>query len=236
MGDSFYKLARTVGRPWAFELRGSQNLQPGLPGIFVGNHLAGNGPIQAILTIPVRLYPWVIAEMADKTRARAYLYDDYVAPVWHLRGKLGMAVSGIVSRIAVALIHALGCVPVDRTFHHYLDTFRKSLTLLVQGSSLLILPEDRTQEIDAATKLYPFMFGFLYLCRQYHRVTGSDLPLYPFAVVPETHQVIIGPAHYLLPSAHSRKEIIQMRDELQAAVAELYVSVNQAPGIQAGVF
>ena len=142
VGDRFYRVARLAGAPFRFQVLG-WGRATSLPALFVANHLGSTGPIEAIISLPVRLHPWVIADMADRRLAPPYLYDDFVAPVWRLRGPLGRAISWLVAQIAVSLIRGLDSVPVRKQNGLFDASFRRSLALLQQGRSLLIFPEDR---------------------------------------------------------------------------------------------
>lgn len=229
MGDATYHMLRALGYPFTYRVVGYEHILPDAPAVFIANHLASTGPIQVVLSLPIRFYPWVIAELADPMRAQEYLYADFILPVCPLTGWVGKLVARLVAGIAVALIHALGCIPVDRSRGRYLEAFRRSLALLTQGQSLLIFPEDPSGPLDPATQLRPFMFGFIYLCYLYRRETGKDLPIYPLAVVPARRLVAVGQAQYFRAAGHARSDILLMRDRLQTAEEALYLSFMGKP-------
>ena len=137
---------------------------PGLA-VFIANHLGTIGPIPIILSLPIRFYPWIIAEITDFKRAPRYLYDDFVHPDWHLNGRFGMLVSTLLSKITVHMHNSIGCVSVDRKIGWTLEGFRNSLSLLEEGKNLLIFPEDPRLSLDPDTLMCPFMSGFVGLCR-----------------------------------------------------------------------
>jgi hypothetical protein len=224
MGDTTYHMLRALGYPFAYRVVGYEHILPGLPAVYVANHLASTGPIQVVLSMPIRFRPWVIAEMADITRAQEYLYADFILPAWHLTGRLGTLVTRVVARIAVALIHTLDGIPVDRSRGRYLEAFRSSISHLTRGHNLLIFPEDPSGPLDPVTQLRPFMFGFIYLCYLYRRETGKDLPMYPLAVIPSRRRVVVGPPLYFKSEGHARSDILNMRDQLQARIQALYLS------------
>ncbi len=223
MGDSLYRTIRLLRFPFAYRCVGLENIQDGRPGIYVANHMDSVGPIEMVLSVPVRFHPWIVAEMTDPRRAPRYLLDDFVAPTWHLRGRLGLAVATALSRITVGMLRGLGCIPVDRRRHRYMGAFRRSLELLQAGRSLLIFPEDPQGPADPQTRMRPFMAGFLLLCPQYERAAGRPLPLYPAAVHRGQRVVSIGaPLFYASEGKPWRAEVEQARDQVQAAVDRLY--------------
>ena len=88
MGDILYRIIRLLGRPFSYRLIGARNMHYHGPAIYVANHLGSIGPIEVILSMPVRFLPWVIAEMADFRRAPDYLCDDFIHSAWRLGGGL----------------------------------------------------------------------------------------------------------------------------------------------------
>jgi len=221
MSGLLYRALRLFGSPFRYRCIGSENIRDGGPAIYAGNHLGGLGPIQAILSLPLRLYPWVIAEMADYGRAPSYLYDDFVHPTWRLRGRFGRVAAAIVSRFSVTLIKGLGCVAVDRNRGQVIGGFRASLALLLGGRNLLIFPEDPQGPLDAETRMRPFLSGFLWLGCKYERATGRQLPVYPLAVSDHCRTVSVGRPIFFDDRGDRRRDVRRVCDQLEGQVREL---------------
>lgn len=213
-----YKFIRLVGAPFRFQVVGLENVQDDGPAIYVCNHLGSIGPIEAILSLPVRCYPWVIGEMTDPQRAPGYLYDDLVHPTWGLNGRFGMLVSTLVSRIAVGLLNGLGSISVDTTRNRTVAGLRRSLALLAEGENLLIFPEDPSQPPDPETQIRPFQCGFIGLCHIHGRDSGSQLPVYPMAVHAKSRMIAVGEALFF----ENRGDRRQASGRLHHCVSELY--------------
>lgn len=111
--DQLYRLLRLLGSPFRYAVMGLHRLPAHGPAAIPANHLGSIGPVEAILSLPQRLHPWVIVEMRDPHRAPQYLYGDCIHPVWGLSGSAGMLASHIVARIAVAIINGIESVPVE---------------------------------------------------------------------------------------------------------------------------
>jgi len=222
----FYKLVRLIGSPFRYRVIGMENVRDGGPALFVANHLGSAGPLASIASMPLRLYPWVIAEMTDFRRAPRYLYDDFVHPTWHLSGALGMAVSFVVSRVGVTVINGLGSVSVERNLGESFGAFRRSLDLLSKGKNVLVFPEDDQQPADPATRFHPWMCGFVGLCGMHERETGKKLPIYPTAVYPETHTIAVGQPLFYENNASRRLDVRRTCDLLKQKVAELYLALQ----------
>jgi 1-acyl-sn-glycerol-3-phosphate acyltransferase len=92
--------------------------------------------------VPLRFYPWVIADMTDPRRAPTYLYEDFVQPVLRLDGWPGAAFSKILAKITVPLLNRIGCISVEGYQRASPEAFKHSLELLAEGKNLLIFPED----------------------------------------------------------------------------------------------
>jgi len=231
MSDTLYQVVRFLGSSFAYRCTGLENINGSGPAIYVANHLGSVGPVEVILSVPVRLYPWAIAEMTDTRRASPYLYDDFIHPAWHLSGRFGMAVSAVISRLAVGLINGLGSVPVDRRRGRYMTPFRRSLSLLDEGKNLLIFPEDPDGPLDPNTLMRPFMGGFASLCFMYQRLTGKQLPIYPLAVSSQCKTVSVGRSFFLEPQGNSRHDIRRACAYLQEEVRKLYEALQaMVPG------
>ena len=223
MGDFLYRAVRLLRFPFAYHCAGLENVLDDGPAFYVANHLDSVGPVEVVLSVPLRFHPWVIAEMTDPKRAPRYLYDDFVGPIWHLHERFGMAVAAALSRLTVGLLLGLDCIPVDRSRRRYMGAFRRSLELLQAGRNLLIFPEDPQGPADPQTRMRPFMAGFLLLRPQYERLTGRPLPVYPVAVHRERRTVAIGvPLFFASEGKPWRAEVEQARDQVQAAVQGLY--------------
>jgi 1-acyl-sn-glycerol-3-phosphate acyltransferase len=226
MRDTLYRTIRLLGAPFRYRVIGMQNIQGAGPAIYAANHLTSAGPIESILSLPVRLHPWVVAEMTDLRRAPAYLYDDFIGPSWRVRGRLGLAVSTLVSQLAVRLIVGVGCVPVDRSRGAFLEPFRHSLALLMEGRSLLIFPEDRQGPMEPETSMRPFLPGFLLLCPLYQEAAQRSLPIYPMAVHAASRTISVGKAFFFGGTGTSSREIRQACSRLQEAVRTLYCALQ----------
>lgn len=225
MNDAFYKALQIVGAPFAYRCLGSENIPANGPAIFVANHLGSTGPIQMILSVPVRLYPWVIAEMVDHQRAPQYLYDDFIHPAWHLQGQFGMLTSNLISKVSVRLLRGLKSVSVDRNRGCTVSPFRRSLALLREGKKVLVFPEDAKQPVNPETSLHPFLCGFILLGSLYFQQVGAPLPFLPAAVSPKRRTVSIGaPIFFQDNHPHKRSEIYRVCKALETEISRMYHS------------
>jgi len=225
--DFLYNALRTAGSPFRFRPKGLENVSQEGAAIFVANHLGSLGPIQVILTLPFRFYPWVIAENLDLQRAPRYLHDDFVRPTLHLNGHAGAGVSFAIAQIAVRMLAGMGSVPVERNKGFPWEAFRRSRLLLQQGKRLLIFPEDPTGPLDLQTGMRSFLCGFFALCRVYEQDTGARLPVYPVIVHPESRTVHVDQPLYYQHTGQRREDIRRACEQLEARMKGLYIALNQ---------
>lgn len=226
MSDLLYRLLRILGAPFRYRVIGREYLVDGVPAIYVANHLGSVGPVRAILSLPLRLYPWVVAEMTDPRRAPQYLYDDFIHPTWHLSGRLGRVVAAVVARVAVALINGIDCVAVERSRGPFDVSMEQSLELLCAGKSLLIFPEDPDQALDPGAQMRPFRCGFMWLCHTYEQSTGHPLSLYPVTVYPPRRMILIGPPRRWEPSNERSQSLRDLCHRLQMEIGALYCALE----------
>jgi 1-acyl-sn-glycerol-3-phosphate acyltransferase len=223
-----YRAFRAAGAPFRFRVVGLENVESAGPAIYAGNHLGSLGPIQAVLSVPVRFYPWVVAEMTDPARARQYLYDDFVGPELRLHGRGGIALATAISWISVRLLNSAGAIPMDSNRGRIIDAFRRSLDLLAQGKNLLIFPENTAEPIEPATGMHPFKCGFAELCWIRQQATGERVPVYPMAVHPSSRTLAIGKAMFIPHGGARRGDLRAACIALSQEIRELYVGLSAA--------
>src|SRR5512136_3118856 len=73
---------------WSGELIGEENLPNSGPAVFIGNHLDAAGPIGVSCSIPLRVHPWVVADMMDRDLAPKWLQMDFTERQLHLKPPL----------------------------------------------------------------------------------------------------------------------------------------------------
>ncbi len=226
--DSFvYNLGRLIGSPFSYDIVGFENITNLGPAIFIANHLGALGPIETILSVPVRFYPWIIAEMMDFKRAPQYLLDDFVHPELHLSGRFGLLFSTLLTKISVRLLQAIGAVSIDRFGGLTTEGFRRSLSLLREGKNLLIFPEDSLLPLDPETSLRHFMPGFATLCSLFQAEADILLPVYPMAVHASSETVAIGKAEYFQTRGHHREAINAFSLLVERRVRGIYLDLKK---------
>jgi hypothetical protein len=229
MGDSkSYRAFRFFGAPFRYRVEGLDNVRGPGPALFVGNHLGALGPVQSILSVPLRFYPWAIGEMLDPARAPAYLHQDFVGPGLHLDGRLGSAFSWLLSRITVRLLTNIGSIPVESASGWTAGAFRRSLALLAEGKNVLVFPENPKGEVDPETGMRAFNCGFSGLARMaLHRGDGP-LPVYPLAVHAGRKTVRIEPPLFYEDRGAWRADTLRFCGLLQERVRSIYRDLDDS--------
>jgi len=217
-----YRGFRFFGAPFRFHVAGLENIQGSGPAIYTANHLGSLGPIQAILSVPVRFYPWVVAEMMDPARAPRYLYDDFIVPELHLDGRAGIAVATAISWVSVRMLRGAGAIAMDSNRGRIIDGFRRSLELLAEGQNVLIFPENDQGQVDAGTGLYPFKPGFAELCTIHQRASRKRVPIYPMAVHAGARQIAIDSPMFVEDGKGRRQDVERACAELRQRTLSLY--------------
>jgi hypothetical protein len=222
-----YDIARLIGSPFAFDVAGLENIQSPGPAIYIANHLGPIGPIAVILSVPIRFYPWVMADMVDFDRAPHYLFDDFVHPVLHLNGRAGMLFSTLLSKISVRLLNNLKGIPIDRFGGWMTEGFRLSLRLLQEGKNLLIFPEDMLLRLDPETQMRHFMPGFATLCSLFQAEAEVMLPVYPMVVHAASELVSIGKPLFYRPQGTHKQSVNIFCQQVEDKVRKIYLDLNK---------
>ncbi len=227
-GDSLvYNIARFIASPFSYDVVGFENITTPGPAIFIANHLGAIGPIETILSVSIRFYPWIISEMLDFKLAPKYLLDDFIHPVLHLNGRFGLLFSTLLTKISVRLLRAIGSVSIDRFGGMTTDGFRQSLRLLREGRNLLIFPEDALLPLDPVTLTRHFMPGFVTLCSLYQASADSLLPVYPVAVHAGSETVAIGKPEFFHPLGVRREAMDRFNLLIEQRVRMLYLEMQK---------
>ena len=222
-----YDIACLIGSPFSYDVTGYDNILTPGPAIYIANHLGAIGPIAVILSVPMRFYPWIIAEMLDFNRAPQYLFDDFIHPVLRLNGHFGLIFSTFLTKISVRLLRAIGAVSIDRFGGLTVDGFRQSLKLLHEGKNLLIFPEDSLLPLASDTSMRHFMPGFATLCKLFQAELDKFLPVYPLAVHSGSEMVSIGKPEFYHPQTNHREAINQFSQLLEERVRALYLELKK---------
>ena len=177
---------------WRGKLIGEENLPRHGPAVFISNHLDAAGPIAAICSIPVRVHPWVIADMMDKDLAPIWLQADFVERQLHFKPPVSRWVSRALCSISVPLFYSLGCIPVYAAQYQRMHaTLETSMGVLQEGKYILVFPEDYRLPKDPVTKMQPFQHSFARLGERYYTETGESLEFYPLAIH-GTRRLVVG--------------------------------------------
>lgn len=210
---------------WGGELIGAENLPGAGPVVFVSNHALALGPIAVVASLPMRLYPWVIADMLEWDKSAAYLNKDFVEPQLRIPPPLSMPLARLISQASVRLLRGVECIPVWHG-EQVLETYRISLDYLAQGRNLLIFPEDPSQPFDEQCKMRPFLKGFARLGEMYFERAQKILRFYPLAVHPGLRQVKLGKPIAFNPINNPANERARIKSVLESIIRAMYLEMT----------
>jgi len=211
---------------WGGELIGEENLPRRGPAVFIANHLDATGPIAAACSIPVRVHPWVIADMMDKKLAPLWLQTDFVERQLHLKSPLSGWVARGICKISVPLFYSLGCIPVYiGDYERMHETLDISMGVLRQGKFLLVFPEDYRLQKDSQTKMPPFQHSFVRLGERYHAETGKSLEFYPVTIHGKGY-LVVGKPVVFNPHNSVGMERRRLKELMEDAITGMYLKLE----------
>lgn len=211
---------------WGGDLEGSENLPKEGPAVFIANHLDALGPIAIVSSLPMRVYPWIIADMVDKQKAAAYLNQDFTERQLHIPPPLSMWLSRLLSRITAPLLRSFGCIPTYHDPERLYWVLEESLRHLEQRHFLLIFPEDPAQPRDPLTQMTPFYKGFTRLGEMFYQRHKRVLKFYPLAVSGLYRVVRVGEPIAFNPFNAAAVERIRLKHLLEDAVRSMYIEMH----------
>lgn len=184
-----YRIIRWLVRQLTprYELIGAENL-PEEPCIIVGNHCQAYGPIASELYIPGKHATWCAGEMMHKEEVAAYSYKDF----WSKKPKnvrwLYKILSHMIVPLCVIVFNDANTIAVYRDAR-LISTFRTSITMLQQGSSIVIFPECYDEHNNI---VHRFQDRFIDLARFYHKKTHQELCFVPVYIAPYAKKMCFG--------------------------------------------
>ena len=201
---------------------GTENLPPE-PCVIVGNHTQMNGPIVSEIYIPGRHYTWCAAEMMELREVPAYAYRDFwsMKPVW-IRWFYRLF-SYVIAPVSVCVFNNAETIPV---YHdtRIIGTFRRSVSALQDGASLVIFPE-HGEPFNSI--LYDFRDKFIDVARFYARKTGKALPFVPMYVAPSLKAAYLGAPIRFDPHASIDTERRRIKEYLMREITAMAVSLPE---------
>ena len=199
---------------------GTENL-PDEPCVIVGNHTQMNGPIIGELYGPGKHAIWCAGEMMHWDEVAAYAFRDFWSqkPAWtHPFYRL---LARLITPLSVVIFNNAHTVPVYHDVR-LRNTYRISMELLEQGSSMIIFPEhdEHYNNIVCA-----FQDRFIDLARFYYKKTGKALQFVPMYCAPTLKRVLYGRPIRFDPAApidEERARICRyLQDEITAIARSL---------------
>lgn len=166
---------------------GAENL-PDEPCIIVGNHAQMHGPIVCELHLPIERYTWCAGQMMHLKDVPAYAFQDF----WSYKPKavhwLYRLLSYLIAPLSVFIFKNANTIGV---YHdaRIVSTFKKTISTLVQGQSVVIFPECDTPRNNI---VYEFQDKFIDLAKLYYKRTGKELSFVPLYIAPSLKSAYLG--------------------------------------------
>lgn len=157
------------------------------PAVFVSNHASVNGPLMVTFYFPRRHKTWVIADAVDKVHTQSYAYHDVLVGDSRRNFRFWKTIAWVV-KIALPPILIYDTIMVYRD-KRVLDTFRKSVEALTQGSDIFIFGESTQRHSEYVNGIQP---GFAGLGRMYRRKTGRNLKFFPVYLNKKNRLISVG--------------------------------------------
>ena len=209
---------------WGGELFDEENLPASGPAVIVTNHNEVTGPLGAISSLPLRMYPWIISDMVDPEEAPDYIRKDFIERTLKMKPPRSLSVARLLCRITVPLLNRVGCVPVYRKSAKIDITWQKSLALLLAEKILLITPEYEHEIADPHTRMTSFRTGFARLGEIFHQATGEVLYFYPVAIH-ESRRAMAGGRIGYNANHPGDQERIRVANMLAYSIREMYMQM-----------
>lgn len=211
---------------WLFypeiEVVGKENL-PDESCIVVGNHAQMNGPIAAELYFPVERYTWCAGEMMHFREVPKYAYTDFWSYKPLYNRWFYCLLSYAVAPISICIFNNANCIGVYHDMR-ILSTFRTSVDKLMEGKSLVILPEYNKPHNNIINE---FRDKYIEVARMYHKKTGKEICFVPMYLSPRLKRMCLGRPVRFDSSASKVEERKRITEYLMEQVTEMARSLPE---------
>ena len=165
--------------------------------MFVSNHSGASGPMNLTIYFQEFFRPLGTYEMVGNYKERwNYLYHIFYQKKLKYSKKKSFILATLLAIISRILYYDIGLIPTypDARF---ISTIKKCTKALKDGQSILIFPEDSSQEY--AQQISKFFAGFVVIARKYYEASGIDIPIYPMYFSKARLRIIVGEKVFIQP-------------------------------------
>lgn len=165
--------------------------------MFICNHSGASGPMNLSIYFDEYFRPLGTFEMVGSYKERwNYLYYIFYQKKLKYNRIKSFILATLLAIISKILYNDIGLIPTypDARF---ITTIRKSIEALKNKQSILIFPEDSSEEY--ATEIGKFLAGFIVIVRKFFEETGIDLPIYPMYFSKLKGKIVVGEKEYIQP-------------------------------------
>lgn len=212
----FWTMRRIIKKP---EIAGTENIEQGVPAVFVSNHLAYYGPLKLMLFSNLNFAPWVAHEIADKKLCGEYLMKHFLGPTFGRDHALGSLTAAIIAPVCVGIMHYIEAVPVYGGSRKVLKTIEVSISQLEKGRNLLVFPE--IEDIGLTDRLGEFNTGFVNIAKYFYERCSQKVNFYPVCVNKAKNRIEFGRKIEFNPENTFHFEKKRIVSELENGIKEM---------------
>ena len=203
---TFFLIGRAILRPFAR----IGEVPEGHPEacVYICRHRNMEGPVRVALNFRENFHIWAYSVFTDREECfRQYYGYTFTArfgwprPVAYVVARLG-------SIVVPAFMRSMRAIPVYRGSAAVIKTYRKSVSALLKGESLMIFPDVDYRE-DSGNEV-AFYDGFLLLHKLYRQKGGNPLAFVPLYVDAKRRRILKGGAVYIEAGMASSEMIARL--------------------------
>ncbi len=163
--------------------------------IYISNHSGATGPVVHELYLDVPFFAWGTNEMCFGVKERfSYLLHVYYHRKKHLNYFFAFFASLVALPVTTVFYKGMQILPTYMDARLY-PTMKKSISLLKDGQSILIFPENSNEGYFEELKEY--YRGFIMLARLYQRGQKQEIPIVSMYLNKKTNVLVIDQPKYL---------------------------------------
>lgn len=186
--------------------------------VYLVQHRYFQGPVRTLIWFDRRVHIWALSSFFNWKESAARYRTLTFGKKLHWPAPLAWAAAAPTAAVLRAILLSNGAVPVYRGSRRIVETFEQSLSLLLQGESILICPDRDYENTSGDGAFYE---GFLKLDQMFFRRCGRHVAFVPLLTCGERRRICRGAPVYFTDAQPYGKEKHQVMAQLTESWRQL---------------
>lgn len=223
MNELFYKnpakFLRFIGRCFTPRYRVSFKKEMPVPAVYIIHHQNLRGPITSMLWFDFPVHLWTFSPFCSQKTCYKQYVDYTFTKRFGLPKGLAAIVTYPISFMVSSILQSAKVIPVYRHSTSIIETFRESVSVLMQNEDILICPDIDYK--DKSSEIKSIYSGFLNIDKYFREKTGNHIAFVPLHINRVQKIINVGNAIYFKDGSNFKQERSIVMSQLMHEFARL---------------